>query len=174
MVKILKNKVMSKLIKISLLLLVVVSTISCNNSDDEDLNQSAPQVRLRAQVGGASFRTDNASGILSNNGSTLVITGINEMGESLMLRIGNFTNASPMIVEGTYDIDGSGLAAMSFTSGELTFNDSGENGGFITISIFDEDQNTVFGTFAGTVENSQSGEIEIMAGMLFNVPFTVE
>lgn len=163
---------MSKLLKISFLVLVVLVTLSCGSSDDDDPNESAPQVRLRAQVGGASFRTDNTSGVLSNNGRTLVVTGVNELGESIMLRIGNFTDDSPMIVEGTYDIDGSDLASISYMSGGQIFTDSGDNGSFITISILDEAQNTLFGTFTGRVENTDSSEIEITAGMLFNLAFT--
>lgn len=161
----------SKFLRLSFIVLAIVAIASCNSNDD-DGPAEAPQVKFSAQVAGSPFRTDNATGVLSNDGKTLVITGTNDVGESISLRVGNFTNESPTIATGTYEINEDNLAAITYSSGGQTLSTDVDAGGFITISNFDESENTVFGSFVGTVQSSEAGQVQITVGSLFNITYT--
>lgn len=161
----------SKFLRLSFIVLAIVAITSCNSNDD-DGPAEAPQVKFSAQVAGSPFRTDNATGVLSNDGRTLVITGTNDSGQSISLRVGNFTDESPIVATGTYEIDEDNLAALTYSVGGEMLSADVDAGGFITISNFDESENTVFGSFAGTVQSAEAGQVEISFGSLFNISYT--
>ena len=160
----------SKFLRATFLIGAVVAFVSCG-SDDEGPAEAA-QVKFRAQVGGASFRTDTASGVLSNSGKTLSITATNDVGETIIIRVGNFTEGSPVVAAGTYQIDETDLASISYAPGGETLMPVLDAGGVVTLSSFNVDEKTVFGSFTGTVTGADAGEITITAGSLFNISYT--
>lgn len=160
-------------LKISILMCALVFVTSC--SSDDDGPAEAAQVKFRATVGGQNLRTDNVSGVLSNNGGRLTIAAMTDIG-SITISVGSGVADAPMISNQTYVISNTGNAGITLNSGGAIYTTNADIGGEIIISNIDFTQNTVFGSFNTTLVNTLDSEdtLTVTNSSLFNVGFTVQ
>lgn len=164
----------SKFLKVSVIILALGLFTSC--SSDDDTPAEAPLVKLRANVNGVNFSTDNATAVLSNDGKQLIIEG-NTASDVLRLTIGGPADNLDPVAEQSYILDGSSIATITYTtSGVSYFNRVDIDGGIINLNSFDMSNNTIFGSFNVTLSTNadQDNIIELTNGSINNLLYTVE
>jgi len=158
-------------LKCSFLFFALVFVASCS-SDDSGPEEAAP-VAFRASIAGQNVRTDNVNATLSNGGRQLTIVAPTDFG-ALTITLGTNAPDSPFVTNRTYQIDDTGNASIRISSLDANFSSNAELGGSITISEFNTQEMTIFGSFSATVVNSidSSDTLSITNGALFNVNYT--
>jgi len=158
---------MMKYLKSLILVFTIIIASSCSSDDDSsssDDNQGSDQDGLvTAQVDGSDFESLEAVTFATIQSGVLNISGRNSDGDTISFLINNFDAA------GTFDLSGSTLegTGIYLPSGDSIFYSSVNEGGSgsITISEYDEDAETISGTFNYTaIRASDSDTIEITDG----------
>ncbi|WP_299214529.1 DUF6252 family protein [uncultured Dokdonia sp.] len=160
-------------LKISILFFALVFVTSC--SSDDDGPTEAATVKFRATVGGQNLRTDNVSGVLSNNGGRLTVAAVTDFG-SITISVGSGDVDAPAVTNQTYVINNTGTAGITLNSGGAIYTSNADLGGEIIITNIDLTENTVFGSFNTTLVNTLDSEdtLTVTNSSLFNVGFTVD
>lgn len=141
-----------RFLKIAVLLITFGFITSCG---DDEGPAEAPSVKFRASVGGAVFRSDTPTAILSNDGKLFVVTATNDLGsETFTLTVGSSNPDAPLVMEQSYNTASETLpASIQFETGGVTYKTNLETVGAINLNSFDLDLNFVFGSFTGDLEN---------------------
>lgn len=165
----------SKIFKITFVVLVFGLFTSCG---DDDTPAEAPNVKFRATVNGESFRTDNTTATLTNEGKVITIVGVSETGnQTITIRVGSTEEDAPLIMSQAYNTASEEIpASIRYSFGTENFQTNLETTGVITLNSFDLDPNFIFGSFSGELANTMipTESIMISNGALTGVTFTVQ
>ena len=149
-----------KPLKSLILIFIAIIAFGCSSDDDSssgDDVQGGQDGLITAQVNGSNFNSVETSTFANIQSDVLSISGRNNNGETISFLISNFDAA------GTFDLSGATLegTAIYLPSGENTFYSSVNEGGSgsITISEYDEDAETISGTFNYTAVRANDGDI---------------
>ncbi len=164
-----------RFLKIAVLFITFGLLTSCG---DDEGPAEAPSVKFRASVGGAAFRTDTPTAVLSNDGRRFVVTATNDTGsEKLTLTIGSSNPDAPLVMEQSYNTADEILpASIQFETGGVTYRTNLETVGSINLNSFDLDLNFVFGSFSGELKNIAISDdfLSVTSGSMTGIEITVE
>lgn len=143
--------------KFTLLLIMALSLISC---EDNDINEFA----MQAKIGNRLYTSTEAQASLAANG-TLVIEGSTRL-ESLTIRINRLKEGEFFIREGA----NSNWAVFTDMDGKL-FDTKPNGSGLVTITEVNLEKKTLSGTFHFNAMRTGIDTVYVSKGVLYNIPY---